>query len=82
MPTRVYCRLLVKTTKAHDQQLEHHGGAPDDGDIHLDRSQLTTPNAGFCRPAGALLVMGGAHHGHHDTQHHAHEQGHERWPPE
>ena len=78
-------RGVVPALKHHegpDQQLEHHGGAPDNGDVNLKNGVDHAQGRIF--PAGALLVVGGAHHGDDHAQDHAHEQGqgggHQRRP--
>ena len=56
-----------------DEQLDHHGGAADDGDVDLT-DQVQDEQDGIV-VAGALLVVGGADHGHQDTQGNADGQG-------
>ena len=59
--------------KAHDEQLDHHRGAPDDGDVDLtDQVQHRQDGVAV---AGALLVVGGAEDGHRDPQGDAQNQG-------
>lgn len=59
---------------APNQQLDHHGGAADDGDVHLaypvEQAEDRVPAA-----VGALLVVGGAHQSHQDPQDYAQDQG-------
>ena len=60
--------------EAPDQQLDHHGGAADDGGVDLaypvEQAQDRIPAA-----VGALLVVGGADHGHQHAQDYAQDQG-------
>ena len=61
--------------QAHDQQLYHHGGAPDDGYIDLAH-EIDEPQEGI-PVSRALLVVGGTDHGHQHAQNDAQAKGHD-----
>ena len=73
VPIMVKFRLLAKMTKPMMSTLDHHRGAPDDGDIDLT-DQIQHRQNGVA-VTGALLVVGGAEHGHQDPQDNAQDQG-------
>ena len=63
---------VVEDDHAHDEQLHHHGGAPDHGGVHLAHGVKDPQHR--VRAAGALLVVGHTHQRHHAAQQDAHGQ--------
>ena len=57
-----------------DEQLDHHRGAPDDGDVNFANQVEHRQHRVVL--ALALLVVAGADDGHQDAQHHTNEQCH------